>query len=532
MSAEEYSLLGGIDARRARDREVQEFLRLPFPVYAKKYLQIRTKFKGIQPLELNAGQLRIWEHTEAQMQSRGYVRSVLLKARQFGGSTVIQAMAYRDMTCGPRGSKAFIMTHRRDSTAALFAMTKRFNDLMDPRFRPYSSGGSATQLRFEKRDSMYSVGTAGAKSVGHGETTQFLHASEFVLWPNAGEHLNGIFQTVPPRGLGSKVFVESTANGMGNEFHRMCVDARKGESDYWFLFVPWQWFPEYSAPVPDNLILTPDEEMLQEVMGLSDEQMAFRSLKIQELGGGEKGEAAFCRMYPTVPEDAFRTSAVDSYFNAIYVMRARKTKVENPYGAVIMGIDPSHMGGDRFSVCVRQGRRARHVGEWRGKRTNESYASCVMLIKQHRPEYVFVDQGGPGAGVADLLLEHQHELNCTVIPVDFGGSADDEDRYNNKREEMYGRCKEWLEGSIPVQIDDRDDLQTDFTNPQFRYDNAGRVQPESKQTMCRPPRSLPSPDLLESLVLTFAFFVKSKDPERQIVGTVPDPKRRINWRAM
>jgi hypothetical protein len=532
VSAEEYTLIPGQDARRARMREVTEFLNLPFPVYAKKYLKIRTKQDGIQPFELNAGQMKLLEHTEAQMQLRGYVRTVLLKARQWGGSTLIQAMAYRDMTCGPRGSKAFIMSHLQSTTSALFAMTKRFNDLMDPRFRPYSTGGSATSLKFDKRDSMYSVGTAGSKNVGHGETTQFLHASEFALWDNANDHLNGIFQTVPTGGKGTKVFVESTAVGMGNEFHRMSMDARKCNSDYWFLFVPWFWFPEYQARVPDSMILTPDEELMQEVMGLSDEQMAFRALKINEMGGGERGEVKFCSQYPTIPEDAFRTATAGSYFSAMYVVRARKSRVEVPYGAKIMGIDPSHIGGDRFSVCVRQGRRARHVGEWRGERTNVSLGRVIMLIKQERPEYVFVDQGGPGAGIVDPLMENQHELGCQVIPVDFGGSPDDDDRYTNKREEMYGRAKEWLEQDLPVQIDDRDDLQTDLTNPQFRYDNAGRVQPESKQTMCKPPRSLPSPDLLESLVLTFAYFVKSKDPERQIVGSVPDPRRPINWRAM
>lgn len=542
MSAEEYALIPGADVRRARMREMTEFLSLPFPVYCKKYLKIRTKSQGIQPLELNAGQIKLYEHTQAQLEARGYVRTMLLKARQWGGSTAIQAMAYRDITCGPRGSKAFIMSHLQSTTGALFGMTKRFNDLMDPRFRPVSTGGSATSLRFEKRDSMYSVGTAGSRNVGHGETTQFLHASEFALWDNANDHLNGIFQTVPTAGPGTKIFVESTAKGMGNEFHRMCIDARKGTSDYWFLFVPWYWFPEYKARVPDSLILTPDEELMQEVMGLSDEQMAFRALKINEMGGGEQGEAKFCSQYPTVPEDAFRTSTAGSYYNAMYVVRARNTKIEVPYGARIMGIDPADGTSsgvasidnrhDRFSVCMRQGRKAWHVGEWRGIRPTESFSRCVMLIKREQPEYVFADRGGPGAGVVDMLMEHERELNCKVIPVEFGGSPDDEERYGNKREEMYGRCKEWLEGDMPVQIDDRDDLQTDLTNPQFRYDNAGRVQPESKQTMCKPPRSLPSPDLLESLVLTFAHFVKSKDPERQIVGTVPDPRRPINWRAM
>lgn len=447
-------------------------------------------------------------------------------------STYIQSRAYRKVTSGPMGTKAYIMTHRKDTTAALFGMAKRFHDFMPHQFKTFCPGGSAMEMRFPKRDSMYSVGTAGGQtSVGHGETIQFLHASEFALWPNADEHLKGIFQTVPNMGKGSEIFIESTAKGMGNSFHRMVVDARKGNSDYWFLFVPWFWFPEYSAPVPPDMTLTAAEELYQSVFGLTDEQMAFRQQKIIELGGGEIGESAFCNQYPTTPEDAFRTPTVGSYFDAVYVVRARKTVITSPYGVKIMGIDPSHLGGDRFSVCLRQGRKATHVGEWRKKRTTESLGLCVKLINEHRPAYVFVDQGGPGAGIVDPLMEHAHSLGCSVIPVDFGGSADDPDRYNNKREEMYGRTKNWLEGQMPVQIDDADDLQADLTNPQARYDNAGRVQPESKQIMCKPPRNLPSPDKLESLVLTFAFEVgDGKLPGGNSNDDI-DPNRPINWRT-
>ncbi len=267
------------------------------------------------------------------------------------------------------------------------------------------------------------------------------------------------------------------------------------------------------------------------MFGLTNEQMQFRANKISELGGGEIGEVAFCTQYPTIPEDAFRSSTVGSYFDALYVVRARNANVGPGYGARIMGIDPAHMGSDRFSVCMRTGRRAKHVGEWRKLRSGESLGRVVMLIKEHKPEYVFVDQGGPGAAIVDPLLEHQDTLGCQVIPVDFGGSADDPDRYNNKREEMYGRTKLWLEGAMPVQIDDRDDLQTDLTNPQFRYDTSGRIQPESKQTMCKAPRNLPSPDLLESLVLTFAFDVQAADDLLSNNRDI-DPNRPIrSWKA-
>lgn len=524
----------GSNAEAIRERrmmEVREHLALPFPEYAKRCLKIRTKVDGIQPFILNAGQLRLHEHSEAQMEARGFVRTILLKARQWGGSTYIQGRAYRKVTSGSRGTKAFIMTHRLDTTAAIFNMTKRFHDHMPEAFRAFSTGGSKTQLTFPKRDSMYAVGTAGSESVAHGETIQFLHASEFARWPNASDHLAGVFQAVPNQGKETEIYIESTGHGMGNEFYKQVSLARKMMSDYWFLFVPWYWFDEYEADPPDDMIMTPDDEEFMSILGLTERQMAFRYLKIMELGGDETGLALFKAQYPSVPEDAFSTPNSHSYFDVMTIVKARKAQAE-PYGQKIMGIDPSHLGGDRFSVCVRQGRRARHVGCWTKKRTTESLPLVVKLIREEKPKIVFVDQGGPGAGIVDPLLEMQAQLSCRVIPVDFGSSADDPERYNNKREEMYGRTKDWFEGAMPVQIDDRDDLQADCTNPEVVYDSRGQPQVESKQRMCKI-RGLPSPDLLESLILTHAYYFGDNvsDEHRGLTDQDIDPNRPLNWRT-
>lgn len=532
MSASPYAILPGADTQRLQVAAMREYLNLPFPTYAQKYLKIRTKTEGVKPFLMNEGQLRVHEHAEAQLEVRGYVRTALLKSRQWGGSTYIQGRFYRKVTNASRGTRALIMTHKAEATGNLFNMTKRYHDLMDDQFKVFAPKPSATRLAFPKRDCSYAVATAGGKSVGRSDTLQLLHASEFAYWDNPGEHLTGVFQTVPTAGAGSEIFIESTARGMGNEFHRICSEARKCDSDYWFLFIPWFLFPEYSMPVPREMIISPDDELFQQVFALTDEQMAFRWFKIREFGGGEMGEIKFCSEYPSCPEDAFRTAVEGSYIDALYVVRARKAKVQNPFGPKIMGIDPSHLGKDRFSVCLRQGRRAQHIGEWRGKRTTESLGRLLLLIRQHQPEFVFVDQGGPGAGIVDPLLEHQHKLGIKVYPVNFGGSADDKERYNNKSQEIWGRAKEWLMSDLPVQIDDDDALQADLTNPQYRYDSSGRVQVESKETMCKAPRNLPSPDKADSLVLTFAFWVESSLPESRITSNDIDPDRPINWRAV
>ena len=73
---------------------------------------------------------------------------------------------------------------------------------------------------------------------------QFFHGSEVAFWPNAAAHAAGILQAIPDE-VGTEVFKESTANGVGNYFHKEWQDAESGLSDYIAIFVPWFWSEEY-----------------------------------------------------------------------------------------------------------------------------------------------------------------------------------------------------------------------------------------------------------------------------------------------
>jgi hypothetical protein len=513
-------------------RVLQHVLDLPMEAYAKQYLKIRTKSKGIKPFEFNVGQRYLDEVAERQMKVRGYVRIILLKARQWGGSTYVEGRFYRKITQGERGLRAQIVTQSKDASSNIFGMAQRFHNEMDPRLRPYSGRSNVTQLVFPKRDALYQVGTAGSLNIGRSDTIQMLHASEFAFWPNADSHLSGVFQTVPTQGPGSEIWIESTGMGMNNEFYTQVDLARKRLSEYEFVFVPWFWFDEYKATPRGDLEehLTEEDRKYQEIFGLSDEQMAFRFLKIIEFGGGTRGRERFKTEYPTTPEDAFSTTGEGSYIDVLHVARARKNVIKDPFGPRIMGIDPAWLGKDRFSVHMRQGRKAWIAGEWQGKRTTQSVGKCIQIIKREKPQIVFVDAIGVGAGVVDQLTEIQETLGCRVVTVMASEDADDDRLYGNKREEMAGRLNEWLQMDLPVQIDDRDDLQRDMTALQLEYTADGRPRPESKQKFkVRTKGKAPSPDHFDSLCLTFAYDVAALALGR--AGSEVDPDRPINWRA-
>jgi hypothetical protein len=89
-----------------------------FPAFAAENLLIRSKDGAIIPLELNAVQRRVHGKLEGQLKDTGRVRALILKARQPGVSTYVEARYYWWVT-RRRGVRAYILTHLRDATDAI-----------------------------------------------------------------------------------------------------------------------------------------------------------------------------------------------------------------------------------------------------------------------------------------------------------------------------------------------------------------------------------------------------------------------------
>ncbi len=112
-------------AKVAKERTIRQRLKDDLPHYAERCLKIRSKVGRLEPLVLNAVQRHLHARLEEQRGGTGRVRALILKARQPGVSTYVGARFYWKVTHG-RGLRAFILTHRDQATANLFAMAKRF----------------------------------------------------------------------------------------------------------------------------------------------------------------------------------------------------------------------------------------------------------------------------------------------------------------------------------------------------------------------------------------------------------------------
>lgn len=486
------------------DREiaVRKRLRDEFPHYADRCLRIRAKDGAITPLHLNEAQTYLHSRLEAQKAATGKVRALVLKGRQQGISTYVGGRYYHRVTHS-KGLRCFILTHEQDATNNLFGMVDRYHHHCPELVKPETSAANAKELFFNKLESGYAVGTAGAKATGRSQTVQLFHGSEVAFWPNAATHFAGVVQAIPDL-PGTEIVLESTANGMGGEFHERWQQAEAGIGDYQAIFIPWFWQQEYRR---DALGFDPDDEEreYQELYALDDEQMAWRRNKIAEL----KDPLLFKQEYPATAAEAFQMSGHDSYIPSHLVARARKN-IREPIGPLVIGYDPNWKGKDRAALARRRTRCVLNVESRQNLDTMGQVGWLKQVIDTEKPAKVFVDVGGVGAGVYDRLAEMGY--GDVVVAVNFGSSPleppplDEQGRpkggYLNRRAEMWGKSREWLEDVGGVDIPDRDALQADACAPGYKYDSMTRVVLESKEDIRK--RGLRSPDEWDAVALTFA----------------------------
>lgn len=481
-------------------------LRTDLPLYAEHCLRIRTKSGAVEPLTLNKAQRYVHKRLEEQRAKTGKVRALLLKARQQGFSTYIGARFYHRTSLN-KGVRTFILTHEQSATDSLFEMVDRYHKHSP--LKPSTALANAKELFFDKLDSGYSVGTAGAKAVGRSKTIQLFHGSEAAFWPNAGTHFAGVVQAVPDL-PGTEIVLESTANGVGGEFHERWQQAEAGIGDYIAIFVPWFWSDEYRRPVPDGFSLDEEEQDYADAHGLDLEQMAWRRAKVAEL----KDPLLFKQEYPATASEAFQTTGHDSYIKPELVLKARKAT--HPAGRIlVLGVDPARFGDDRFSIAWRQGRKVTQVVSRTKLDTVQGANWVKKVIDDDKPRKVFIDVGGIGAGVVDLLRDKGAPYDKIVVPVNFGGAPEDPPSFDdmgqeipgprNRRAEMWMRSKDWLADPAGADIPDRDSLQADACGPGYKYDANQRLLLESKEDMRR--RQVRSPDEWDAIALTFAETV-------------------------
>lgn len=489
--------------------KMRQKLKDDYEFYARNALFIRPKIGGLISFEMNKAQRHVHSIVEEQRRSTGKVRVILLKGRQQGMSTYIEGRYYWRVS-HTSGVRAFILTHEDEATSNLFEMANRYHENCPSHLKPKTGTCNANELKFSGLDSGYKLGTAGNKSVGRSSTIQYLHASEVGFYKHADEHAKGIMQAIPDAN-GTEIFIESTANGVGNWFHELWQNAEAGISDFIPIFIPWHWQDEYKKAAPIDFKLDEEEILLKERFHLTNEQLNWRRYKIVDLSvKGVDGHKSFLQEYPNTAAEAFLITGEDSYIEPELVLRARKALNVEKYGFKIIGVDPARFGDDRSAIVIRQGRTVYGLKTYIKKSLMELVGFVYQLILEEQPDKVCIDVGGLGAGVVDRLKELVDP--DLIVGVNSGSGALDSKKYLNKRAEMWALGKAWLEDE-PCLLPDSDELQADICNTKYTVDSNSRLVIEKKEQMKK--RGVRSSDCADAWLLTYAVPLSSLENNRK-----------------
>jgi hypothetical protein len=202
-------------------------------------------------------------------------------------------------------------------------------------------------------------------------------------------------------------------------------------------------------------------------------------------------------MFPSQGDKQFiGTSLVDT-------ARTREI-VADPGAPLVFGVDVARFGDDQSVIYFRAGRDGRSLPplKFKGLDTVQLANRVAHEADVHRPDAIFVDGGGVGGGVVDQL----RAMKYRVVDVQSGAKADEDQRFQNKRAEIWHRMKEWL--AVGAIADDQE-LADDLLGPEYEFDNSGRTKLESVEHMKK--RGLASPDIATALAMTFAQNIARRD---------------------
>lgn len=260
-----------------------------FYKFAKMNLYIKDKFANIVPFVPNEPQRALIDYVLLCIKEKRPVKVIILKARQMGFSTAVEALCYW-WTSTNFNINSVIIGNDEKSSLNLYRMFRRYFDNTNILFKPSVRYNTKSDLTFEKFDengkqiglgSAIKIETAKNKSAGRSDTVNFLHASELGAWENGEDLVASLMQTVPDAEVMDKpsmVFLESTAEGRGNYFHKEYVAAVNKKNNYQPLFAPWWILDTYErdAAFEDLGQLSDYESFLVELMRKGHETLGHK----------------------------------------------------------------------------------------------------------------------------------------------------------------------------------------------------------------------------------------------------------------
>ena len=256
-----------------RLKVIEQFVRLrfryDFPFWAATQVYIKNKDGGEDVLfRLTRPQRRFVARLERLRKAEKPIRIVLLKARQWGGSTTSQLYMAWLQLIHKVGLNSLIIAHQGTGSDEIKDMFDRMIkaypvEMLHRLGEAYKEnepklvgvGKSGSIYRVPQRNCKIKIGTAERPDGCRGGDYSLVHLSEVGLWKaTEGKKPEDIVRSACSGVLYrpyTMIVYESTANGTGNFFQREYDAAKKGDSQFEAMFVSWFDIEKYSQPIVD-----------------------------------------------------------------------------------------------------------------------------------------------------------------------------------------------------------------------------------------------------------------------------------------
>jgi len=433
-----------------------------FEYWCASCVHIKHKTKGCDvPFVLNSPQRRVTSLLEEDRRAGRPIRMIMLKARQWGGSTLVQMYMAWIQSCLCHNWHSIICAHVKDTAASIRGMYSKMlagypTELWDgdesPKLKPFERSINVREIA--GRGCRVTIGSAENQEAVRGSDYSMAHLSETAFWPSTPHNsptdfiraICGSIALIP----NSLIVMESTANGVGSYFHKEWLRCKEGKGDKRAVFVAWHEIEIYRLEPDDPVELaetfTPYERMLWE-HGLCLDQIYWYRRKLTEYTNHSQMMAEF----PTTDGEAFLNTG-RGVFAAEAVERLRcgctitpkrgemsaTGFTEDSLGRMLMWRDAA--AGESYAVSVDIGgrsasadwsviavmRRARGaegcheiVAQWRGHTDHDLLVRHAENIARHYNRALLIiesntleteAEGDPNLFVLSRLAERYHNL--------------------------------------------------------------------------------------------------------------------------
>ncbi len=317
-SVEAYIKAKNIDSRQFNEVISRIRMKYDFEYWAATCATIYDKNSGREcRFRLRQAQRKLLKVLVETLFAQKPVRIILLKARQWGGSTLIQLFMAWIQLFHRENWNSVIAAHIEEAARNIRAMytlmaERHPSEVQSVRLRPFE--GSTKNRQIVDRGAVIYIGSMERPNSLHSGNYKLVHCTEVGYWKATKERkpsdfVNAFEGSVPLEPF-TIVALESTAKGTGNFFHTTWQGAMRGENAYTPVFVAWWEIDMYTKPFVSH------DEMREFVESMNPQEIYMFSLgaTLEGLNWYRKKRMSFDNdwdmqeQFPSTPDEAFITS--------------------------------------------------------------------------------------------------------------------------------------------------------------------------------------------------------------------------------